>query len=91
MSVALLRVLRFRLTLLWAAPPPASTATRSSRTSIARPTNLPRALSHTRSFNRACAPVRGAQTLIRLDELLAAIERLEILPDARELMIAFTG
>jgi hypothetical protein len=26
-----------------------------------------------------------------LDELLAAIERLEILPDARELMIAFTG
>ena len=34
-------------------------------TSIARPTTPPSALSHTRSFNRACAPVRGAQTLIR--------------------------
>jgi hypothetical protein len=35
----------------------------------------------------AVRPVSDAS----LDELLAAIERLEILPDARELMTAFTG
>src|ERR1700747_3275458 len=42
-------------------------------TSIARPTTPPSALSHTRSFNRACAPVRGAQTLIRFNRACAPV------------------
>src|SRR5215467_15412627 len=35
-------------------------------TSIGPPTTPPSAPTHTRPFNRACAPARGTQTLIRL-------------------------
>ena len=54
-------------------------------TSIARPTTPPSALSHTRSFNRACAPVQGAQTLIRFfDSTCDALRLLHQIPSLGE-------
>ena len=91
MSVALLRVLRFRLILLWAAS--FSTSVLILGDECVHVELAGCAGSQTPLFaigdcaGNAVRPVSDAS----LDELLAAIERLEILPDARELMSAFTG